>query len=135
MFASHGFDNVIDMHQDPSRFGNLRQNIGGRPRKALQWKSERLGSNRKKRTDKSERLEVHGDIQAEVTKRCLELSKDYTNSAKGRTEFWKAAKPIMGDITRKRMKKMMGKLDKIEARAAQAKGGIDGNCKRGYHAI
>ena len=30
---------------------------------------------------------------------------------------------------------MMAKLDKIEARAAQAKGGMDGYSKRGYHAI
>ena len=105
MFASHGFDNVMEMHQDPFRFGNMRQNVGGRPRKAGMLKSERPGSNRLKKTDMRERLEVHGDIQVEVTKRCLELSQDYTNSAKGRTEFWKAAKPIMGDITRKRMKK------------------------------
>ena len=98
-------------------------------------KSEGVGSNRKRRTDKSERLEIHGNVQAEVTRQCLELSKDYDTSAKGREDFWKAAKPLMGEITRKRMKNMMKNLEEIQMRADKAKGGVFGSTKRGYAAI
>jgi len=93
----------------------LRKNVGGRPRKAkiLGLRTdEGVGANRKDPKKKAARLEVHGTVQADVTEKVLELSKEYDNSAKGRTEFWKRAKPIMGDISRKRMKGMLAKNTK-----------------------
>ena len=44
------------------RFGNLRKNVGGRPKKAAR-KDEGFGSNSKKDQDKRMRLEIHGKVQ------------------------------------------------------------------------
>ena len=91
------------------RFGNMRQNRGGRPKRDVEAlrSDEKPGSKRKRSIDKPARMEIHGQVQADVTNIVLQMSKDFDNSAKGRTAFWKAAKPIMGDIPRKRLKKMM----------------------------
>ena len=98
-------------------------------------KTDRPGANSKRPNETPKRLEIHGVVQAEITERMLELSKGYDLSPAGREAFWKAAKPIMGNIERKRMKKMMRKLEKIKARAEKAKGGLVGSTKRGYNLI
>ena len=65
----------------------------------------------------------------------LELSKDYDNSAGGRTDFWKAAKPFVGDMDRRRLKKLMGQRDKIAKRVEAAKAGLVGSLRRGYNQV
>ena len=95
-------------------------------------KDEGVGANRKKPQEKSERLEVHGDVQVKIIKAVFDLSKDYDTSPKGREAFWKAAKPIMGSISRPRMKKMLKRHAEIEDTAAKAKHGSTGATKRGY---
>ena len=64
-----------------------------------------------------------------------ELSQDYDDSAHGRTEFWKAAKPIYGDLDRKRCKKLMRHPNRIRDRVDKARSGISGSLKRGYNQI
>jgi len=80
-------------------------------------------------------LEVHGKVQLEIAEKLLELSKDYDDSAHGRTEFWKAAKPIYGDLDRKRRKKLMRHAKKIRDRVDKARSGIFGSLKRVYNQI
>ena len=42
------------------------------------------------------------------------LAQGFGESAKGRTEFWKAAKPIIGNLDRDRVKKMVKKREQVQ---------------------
>ena len=134
MLGIHDLRHAILFKELGHRFGNLRKNVGGRPRKAART-DEGFGSNSKRHQDKAMRQEIHGHVQLEIVKRLLEISKDYDNSAQGRTSFWKAAKPIIGDLSRKRCKSLMLRVKRLEARLELAKGGQVGSVKRGANHI
>ena len=103
------------------KWGNLRKNVGGRPRKLAGSRkddsAEQHGrGNVKRPQDKSERQELKGPVQLKIVDELSELAKGFGESAGQRTQFWAAAKPIIGDLQRKRVKKMMHKRQQIETR-------------------
>ena len=110
------------------------QECGGEAEESC-TKDEGFGSNDKKQQDKAMRQEIHGKVQLQLAEKLLDISKDYSNSAKGRTDFWRAVKPIIGDLNRKRCKKLMLRAKRIRARVEVAKGGLEGSVKRGYNHI
>ena len=92
------------------RWGNLRKNVGGRPPKLAGRRTDELAEkdgrgNVKRPQDKAKRQELRGPVQLKIVDELCELAKGFGESAAQRTQFWAAAKPIIGDLDRKRVKK------------------------------
>ena len=120
------------------RFGNLRKNVGGRPKKVQELtiaeQNEAGGkSNSKRQEQKQLRQELRGGVQLNIIDEVCELAKGFGESASERTEFWKAAKPIIGDLDRKRVKQMVKKRNPIAERVEEVKAGLTGKLGRGYN--
>ena len=107
----------------------MKQNVGGRPRKDQNVKKiEEMfeGTHGRAAIAKEKRQEVRGPIQLTIIEQLSTLAAGFGESAAERTDFWRAAKPIIGDLNRKRFKKMFRKLQELEARGATAKAGTTG---------
>jgi hypothetical protein len=56
-----------------------------------------LNSSRKSDILKQRRQEVKGAVQLKLVEELCTLAKGFGESAQDRTDFWKAAKPIIGE--------------------------------------
>ena len=125
-------DVVKNGNQD--RWGNLRTNVGGRPRKEVGGRlAQYVGkANRKSDNDKTRRQEVKGAVQLKIAEELTTLAASFGEGAASRTEFWKAAKPIIGDVDSKRVDNMMHNKERLRERVEETKAGMTGKLGRGY---
>ena len=65
---------------------------------------------------KPKRQEIKGPVQLKCVDELIELSKGFGTSTSERTDFWIAAEDIIGDLGRKRAKKMMERREQIATR-------------------
>ena len=107
----------------------MRANKGGRPRNAELSISQLLGGNVQKGVNKARRQEIRGPVQLKIVDELCTLAKGFGESAQERTEFWQAAKPIVGDLgkNRKRIKKMIREREEIAERVEATKAGVTTN--------
>ena len=107
------------------RWGNLRANVGGRPKKKEGSKvCEMLDSNRRNDILKHRKQELKGPVQLKLVEELCALAEGFGESARGGTDFWKAAKTILVVLSRKRVKSMVQKEDKIRKKGGRHQGRV-----------
>ena len=118
-------------------YGNLRKNVGGRPRKHTDQSDRNMSRKQRlqaKGVQKEQRKEILGTLQKEMCERLDVLEEKYP-MVDQRPLFWKEARKIVGDLDRCRIKQMRKNYNKICKRVERTKAGATGAKKRGANNI
>ena len=119
------------------KYGNLRKNAGGRPRKHNDQSDRNMSRKQRlqfKGVQKEQRKEILGTLQKEMCERLDVLEEKYP-MVDQRPLFWKEAQKIVGSLDRYRVKQMRNNYDKICKRVERTKAGATGAKKRGANNI